>query len=112
MEGTELSRLSLYVSNSGRSVLHYSGFSLLAGIFPVVWALHRRLYGVAALALGYAVVLGAFMGGLSPGVQALVISGQVVLFGLIANRLHAFLLERRGWVLTASELPQAGEDPG
>ena len=112
MEGAELSRLSLYVSKSGRSVLHYSGFSFLAGIFPVVWALHRRLYGIAALALVYAIALGALMGSWSPGLQALVIIGQLVFFGLFANRLHAFLLVRRGWVLTASEFPQAGEDPG
>lgn len=112
MEGAELSRLSLYVSKSGRSVLHYSGFSFLAAIFPVVWALHRRLYGIAALALVYAIALGVLIGGWPPAVQALVIVAQVVLFGFTANRLHAFLLERRGWVLTASELPQAGEGEG
>jgi hypothetical protein len=107
-----MSQLSLYVSDDGRAVLHYSGFSFLAGMVPVVWALHRRLYSIAALTLVYGIAYNYLVGGMSLGVQSAAYGLQVLVVGGLANRLHAYLLERRGWILTARELPHSDNDPG
>ncbi len=108
--GTKLmSQLSLYVNDDGRTVLHYRGFSFLAGMVPVVWALHRRLYGVAALTLIYSIAYNYLVDGLSLGLQGGIYVIQVAVVGGLANRLHRFLLERRGWILTAKELPRTDE---
>lgn len=101
-----MSRLSLYVSEDGRTVLHYSGFSFMAGILPTVWALQRRLYGIAALTLVYGFAINPLIEGLTLGMQAAAFSVQMAVAGGLANRLHAWLLERRGWILTAKELPR------
>lgn len=107
-----MSRLSLYVNDEGRTVLHYSGFSFLAGMVPVVWALHRRLYGIAALTLVYGIAYNYLVAGLTLGVQSAVYAVQVAVLGGLANRLHAYLLERGGWIVTARELPRTNEDSG
>jgi hypothetical protein len=107
-----MSRLSLYVNEDGRTVLHYSGFSFLAGMVPVVWALHRRLYGIAALTLVYSIAYNYLVAGLTLGMQSAVYAVQVAVVGGLANRLHAYLLERRGWILTARELARTNEDSG
>lgn len=107
-----MSLLSLYVNDDGRTVLHYSGFSFLAGMVPVVWALHRRLYGVAALTLIYAIAYNFLVDGLTLGIQSAVYFVQVAVLGTLANRFHAWLLRRRGWILTAKELPRTDEVSG
>jgi hypothetical protein len=99
-----MSRLSLYVNDNGRCVTHYSGFSSLAGVFPLIWALQRRhpllivialLYGVAANVIisqfgGYA-MLGLYL-------------TQFIILGTLANRFHLALLARGGWLRTEEEL--------
>ncbi len=107
-----MSKISLYVRDDGRTVLHYSGFSVLAGMVPVVWALHRRLYGVAVLTLAYSIAFNYLVEGLDLGWFSVVYVAQLVVVGGLANRLHQALLERRGWMLTATELPRTGEEPG
>jgi hypothetical protein len=107
-----MSQFSLYVNDDGRTVLHYSGFSFLAGMAPVVWALHRRLYGIAALTLVYSIAYGYLVDGLTLDMQSAVYVVQVAVVGGLANRMHAYLLERGGWILTAKELPRADEDSG
>ena len=98
-----MSQLSLYVSERGQCTMHYSGFSWLAGIAPFVWALHRRLYLVAAIALVYGIVYAIFSARLSANTQTILWLVQFVLFGALANRVHRLLLERRGWLLTEQE---------
>jgi len=105
-----LSQLSLYASEDGRTALHHSGFSFLAGMVPVVWALQRRLYGIAALALVYGIVFNHLIEGLALGMQSAIYAVQVAVVGGLANRLHAWLLERKGWILTAQEQPRPAED--
>jgi len=104
-----LSQLSLYVSEDGRTAVHYSGFSFLAGMVPIVWALQRRLYGIAALTLVYGIAYNYLVNSLTLGTQSAIYAVQVAVVGGLANRLHAWLLERRGWILTAKELPRPEE---
>lgn len=98
-----MSQLSLYVNDRGISTMHYSGFSWLAGIALFVWALHRRLYLVAAIALVYGIVYTVFSAQLSANAQTVLWIVQFLLFGSLANRVHRLLLERRGWLLTEQE---------
>lgn len=106
-----MSRIRLYVSDKGRCVLHTSGFSWLAGFLPAIWAFRRRLFGVAILSLVYSIVLNLLILPLGAGVQMLVVAAQVAVFGALANRLHAAVLERRGWRVTAEESPGPGAAP-
>jgi lipoprotein signal peptidase len=103
-----MSQLALYVNERGKCVMHYSGFSWLAGIALVVWALQRRLYLVAAIALVYGVAWNVFIIQLSQSMQVILWALQFVVVGALANRLHRILLERRGWLRTEEELPAKG----
>lgn len=98
-----MSRLSLYVSPRGQCVMHISGFSWLAGLFPLIWALHRRLYKIAALILVYSIALDFFVGQLNTWLPLFLWVLQFIVFGLSANRFHQVLLERRGWLRTEEE---------
>jgi hypothetical protein len=89
--------------------MHYSGFSWLAGFAFLVWALHRRLYLLAGIALVYSIVYTALAAQLSSEVQTALWLAQFILLGSFANRIHRMLLERRGWVLTEQERG-AGEE--
>jgi hypothetical protein len=104
-----VSRLSLYVSPKGQCVMHFSGFSWLAGLFPLVWALHRRLYGLAGLILVYTIANNGVMELLGMNFQIFLLVLQFVIFGLFANRFHRLLLERRGWLLTEEEPLRSGD---
>ena len=65
-----------------------------------VWALQRRLY-LVALALA---VMGVATTSYANATMQLVVGlAQVVLFGSLGNRVHRWLLERRGWRVTAEE---------
>jgi hypothetical protein len=105
----QVSRLSLYVSPKGQCVMHFSGFSWLAALVPLVWALHRRLYGLAALILVYTMANNGLMELLGVNFQIFMLVLQFVVFGLFANRFHRFLLERRGWLRTEEESPRFGD---
>jgi len=104
-----MSQLSLYVNDRGRCVMHYSGFSWLAGIALAVWALQRRLYLVAGIALVYGIVYNVFIIQFNGTVQVLAWVIQFAVIGALANRLHRVLLERQGWLLTEQERATPGD---
>lgn len=85
--------------------MHYDGFSWLAGIVLVVWALQRRLYLVAAFSLIYGVAWNVLVNQVSLGMQVALWLLQLVVIGSLANRFHRWLLDRTGWLRTDEELP-------
>ena len=102
-----MGRLRLYVDERGRLAMNEAGFSWLAAFSLALWALQRRLYGLALFAL----VVGASVSvGLDGGGQAVAFVLQFVVFGALANRLHRAHLERSGWRVTAEE-PAASAAP-
>lgn len=101
-----MGRLRLYVDDRGRCAMHQSGFSWLAGIALVVWALRRRLYLLAGFALVYGLGYNVLIAQLSQGLQLAALAIQFVAVGALANPLHRLLLERGGWQVTAEE-PEA-----
>ena len=102
-----MGRLRLYVDERGRLAMNEAGFSWLAAISLPLWALQRRLYGLALVALTLATAINFW---LDSSVQIVVFVLQFVAFGTCANRLHRALLERRGWRVTAEE-PAPGAPP-
>lgn len=100
-----MGRLSLYTDDRGTCAMHESGFSWLAAISPPLWALRRRLYGLAAasLLLTLAVGVAATQWQWPTGIQTLLYGLMFGLDGALANRLHRWLLERGGWTVTARE---------
>lgn len=104
-----MSRLSLYANDRGQCVMHYSGFSILAGIALFIWALHRRLYLFSVIALALEIIYGALVVQLSDNVQLVLFAVQFVVLGSVANRIHLYLLNRRGWLLTDQEHPAGSE---
>jgi hypothetical protein len=105
-------QLSLYVHPRGQCVMHFSGFSVLAGLIPVVWALHRRLYKLAVFALFYPFVLDQILSGLGLEYEAVYVLAFFIQFGVLGyygNRIHRILLERGGWVRTEEEHEFNGE---
>jgi hypothetical protein len=95
-----MTRLRLYVDERGRLAMNDAGFSWLAALSPPLWALQRRLYVLAVVAL----VIGAAVNvALPSGAQAIAFVLQFVAVGALANRLHRAYLERSGWRVTAEE---------
>jgi hypothetical protein len=94
-----MARQRLYVNDRGDCVISDSGFSWFAAIASPVWALHRRLYLLAVI-----VVAAGFLGNVAGQVtQWGLVAAQIVLLGSLGNRVHRWLLERRGWRVTAEE---------
>jgi len=62
--------------------------------------LQKRLY---LMALALAVMGVATTSYANAAMQLVVGLAQVVLFGSLGNRIHRWLLERRGWRVTAEE---------
>ena len=101
-------RLRLYVDDRGRLAMNEAGFSWLAAISLPLWALQRRLYVLAVVAL----VVGAMVNlHLDPQAQAVAFVLEFIAFGAFANRLHRAYLERRGWRISAEELEAAVPAP-
>lgn len=108
--------LSLYINPRGASVLHRTGFSWLAAVAWPLWALHRRLWWVLLASLPLTVALhtvvnwaiGFVPGETAQGVLALAwLVGWSFVAGRWANGLHRHLLERAGFLMTATELAAA-----
>jgi len=106
-----MSRLRLYSDQHGACAVHENGFSWLAALSPPIWALQQHLYGLALGSLVELTAVGALLA-LSPlpfvwqGV--LYVLHQAAL-GFLASPLQRWLLERRGWIVTAEEpLPAPG----
>lgn len=113
--------LSIYIDSRGRSALHRSGFSWLAFVALPLWALQRRLWLVCLLSLpltwGLHLVVNAAIeltdNESAQGLLALAwLLGESVFMGAWANRFHAWLLARRGYVMTATERPVAAQPGG
>ena len=104
-----MGRLRLYTDERGRCAMHQSGFSWLAAVSLLLWALMRRLYLVAAvsvvLGVGLSLVATWFeVGGAGQlALNVLVFAGS----GALANPVHRMLLERSGWRVTAEEAAPA-----
>ena len=92
-----MGRQRIYVNERGDCVVNDTGFSWFAALLSPVWALQKRLY-LVALALvvtGIATSLYA-----ETTMQLVVALAQIALFGSLANRVHRWLLERRGCRVT------------
>lgn len=109
-----MSQLSIYIRPSGESVLHRTGFSWLAVLAWPLWALHRRLWWVLLLSLPLTFALHSVVneaielvpGETAQGALALLwLAGWSLAAGRWANTLHQRLLERAGYLMTATELP-------
>ena len=95
-----MGRQRIYVNELGDCVVNETGFSWFAALVSPVWALQRRLY-LVALALFVTGVATSYYADTT--MQLVVGLAQVVLFGSLGNRVHRWLLERRGWRVTAEE---------
>jgi hypothetical protein len=94
-----MARQRLYVHDRGDCVVSDGGFSWFAALASPIWALHRRLYLLAVI-LAIASVISNVVGQTGQWGMA---AAQVLLLGSQGNRLHRWLLERRGWRVTAEE---------
>ena len=99
-----MGRQRLYVNDRGDCVINDSGFSWFAAFFPPVWALHRRLYLLALIIGGVGAISNLF----DPIALFIWCVAQFVLFGLLGNRIHRWLLQHRGWRVTAEEPDPSG----
>ena len=99
-----MGRQRLYVNDRGDCVINDSGFSWFAAFFPPVWALHRRLYLLALIIGGLGVISNLF----DPIALFIWCVAQFILFGLLGNRIHRWLLQHRGWRVTAEEPDPSG----
>jgi len=95
-----MGRQRIYVNERGDCVVNGTGFSWFAALATPVWALQKRLY---LMALALAVMGVATSSYASTTMQLVVALAQIVLFGSLGNRVHRWLLERRGWRVTAEE---------
>jgi hypothetical protein len=98
------SQLSLYVNDRGKCVIHYSGFSWLAGFALALWALQRRLYLVAVASQIYSIAYTALVVQLSANTLIILFLVQFAVLGTFANRIHRMLLRRGGWTRTEEEI--------
>jgi hypothetical protein len=96
-----MGRQRIYMNDRGDCVISGSGFSWFAAFLSPIWALHRRLYLLAVVLM----VAGGAMNflPLTTTAQIVVIVAQLLICGSLANRVHRWLLERRGWRVTAEE---------
>lgn len=99
-----MGRQCLYVNDRGDCVVHDNGFSWFAAIAMPIWALHKRLYLFAVIMV---VVGGTINLYADQDTQLVLFVVQFVLYGWLANRVHRWLLERRGWRVTAEEPEQS-----
>lgn len=108
--------LTLFINARGRTRLHWSGFSWLAFISLPLWALRRRLWGLSLLLLALTWLLHSLVdfllsqlpaGDLQAGLGLAWLLAESWYAGRHANRWHRLLLERRGYVAAATELPVA-----
>jgi len=103
-----MAKLAIYMNEAGDSVLHRTGFSWMAAIFPPIWAFQHRLYKtcVAAFVVGVFVThAGALMPNGAPwiGLQIGWVLFQVLGAGFGAHLYHRVALERSGYFMTSAE---------
>ena len=110
-------RYSIYADRSGRLALHCSGFSWLAALFPLLWAVPRRLWlaclgWLAAKVLFLAVLFHVPVVGQAAalGIYLAAILLESWAVGRLANPFHRWWLHRHGYVLIAA--PSVGRSHG
>ena len=100
-----MSRLWLYSDRHGACAVHENGFAWLAALSPPIWALQQHLYGLALVSLVELTAVGALLA-LSPLPyvwQCVLYMLHLAAIGFLASPLQRWLLERRGWFVTAEE---------
>ena len=100
-----MSRLRLSSDQHGACAVHENGFTWLAALSPPIWALRQHLYGLALASLVEVTAVGAVLA-ISPlpfGWQCVLYVLHEAALGFLASPLQRWLLERRGWVVTAEE---------
>ncbi len=105
---------AIYVNEQGDCRWHCSGFAWLAVLSLMAWALQRRLYKLAALALLYSLVAGPICAaiGLEGWGLLLFFVIQSWVLGRFCNRWHQRWLLRAGWHLDARPAsPLRSTDP-
>jgi len=109
-----MAKLAIYMHTSGDSVLHRSGFSLLAALALPVWALRQRLYKTAFVALLVQLLLMVLVPRLSAQLEGDMTRAIAALLylclywavpGLFASWWHRHVLARTGYFLVAVEPP-------
>lgn len=103
-----MGRLRLYMDERGRLAMNHPGFSWLAALSLPVWALQRQMYALALAGYVLSNVINVWLGSTA---QAIAFTLQFFAFGALANRLHRWHLERRGWRITAEEPAAAPRSP-
>jgi hypothetical protein len=111
-----MTSIRIYMHPSGDCVLHRSGFSWLAAFALPLWALSKHLYRTALLAFVFVLLATQLAPRLlaqieSENARSLVAFAYLCLYwmvpGFAATRWHRHVLERRGYVVSASEEPPA-----
>ena len=98
-----MAKLAIYMNDAGDSVLHRTGFSWVAPVFPPVWALQHRLYKTCVAILVIYTALSPTFVLMPMGIRVawFLIWGLAAGFG--ANRYHRVVLERSGYFMTSAE---------
>jgi Protein of unknown function (DUF2628) len=109
-----MARLAIYMHACGDSVAYRSGFSWLAALALPVWALRKRLYKTALVALLVQLALNAsaprlgelFDSDITKAIVGLLYLGVYWLIpGWLASRWHRRVLEQTGYFQVAVEPP-------
>jgi Protein of unknown function (DUF2628) len=107
-----MAHLRIYMHASGDCVLHRSGFSWLAAVALPLWALSKRLYRTALIALVVSVASSQLVSRLLAQIETGAVSGWVapaymlaywMVPGFLATRWHRHVLERSGYFVSADE---------
>ena len=109
-----MGRLRLYSDQRGACSIHESGFSWVAALLLPAWALQQRLYGLALVSLVEVVGVSALIArsGLPETWQIPLLVLLLTVNGFLASPLQRWLLQRRGWFVTAEEpLPSPKAQP-
>ena len=94
------------MNEAGDCVVHRTGFSWVAAIVPVIWALQHRLYKTCAATLVIQLLENqttALMPNGAPWVQIGVFLFQALGAGFGANLYYRVVLERSGYFMTSAE---------
>jgi hypothetical protein len=98
-----MAKLAIYMNDSGDSVLHRTGFSWVAPIFPYIWALQHRLYKTCAATFVIVTFLPATYVLMPMGVPIGLFLVLALTAGFGANLYHRVVLERSGYFMTSAE---------
>jgi hypothetical protein len=117
-----MAKLAIYMNDAGDSVLHRTGFSWVAPIFPYIWALQHRLYKTCVATFVINTLLSptfvlmpmgvpfGLIKLLSPTYVLMPMAVRIGLFlvwglaaGFGANLYHRVVLERSGYFMTSAE---------